>query len=198
VVFDYFYPRALPPTAVTIPESVQANWDPAVITAIKSAIAAQPAKYAQLLAVTKTPADPVDPSQTAVDVLWYNVFATNEARTELGGQPFDNNPRLYLGSKEDLRLNLLVKRYNADPAAVNEMMANYQTTGKLNVPLVTMHTTGDPIVPYWHETLYNAKALLNGSLRNHLNLPIVRYGHCAFTQNEVLLGFVLLVAMAGN
>lgn len=198
VVFDCFYPGVLPATAVSIPEATQANWDPAVAGAIRAAIAAKPGNYAQLLSVTKVPPNPVDPAETAVDVLWYNVFATNEARAEVGGQPFDNNPRLYLGSKEDLRLNLLVKRYNADPAAVNEMMANYQTTGKLKVPLVTMHTTGDPIVPYWHETLYNAKTLLNGSLRHHLNLPIVRYGHCAFTQNEVMLGFVLLVAMAGN
>jgi len=198
VVFDYFYPGVLPPAAVDIPPATQANWDPAVIAAVKSAIAAQPGKYAQVAAVTKTPVDPIDPSAAAVDVLWYNVFATNEARAELGGQPFDNNPRLYVGSKEDLRLNLFVKRYDAEPAAVAEMLANYQTTGKLHVPLVTMHTTGDPIVPYWHETLYNAKTLVNGSLRHHLNLPIARYGHCAFTQSEVMLGFVLMVAMVGN
>jgi pimeloyl-ACP methyl ester carboxylesterase len=198
VVFDHFYPGVLPPTAVSIPEAVQANWDPAVIGAIKGAIAAKPANYAQLLSVTKVPANPVDPAQTAVDLLWYNVFATNEARAELGGQPFDNKPRLYLGSKEDFRLNLSVKRYDADPAAVAEMLANYQTTGKLSVPLVTMHTTGDPIVPYSHELLYGAKVLLRGSLGNYLHLPVVRYGHCAFTQNEVVLGFVLLVAMAGH
>lgn len=198
VVFDYFYPGVLPPSAVDIPAATQAGWDPAVTASIRSAIAAQPAKYAQLLAVTRTPVDPIDPAQTAVDLLWYNVFATNEAKTELGGQPFDNNPRLYLGSKEDLRLNLFVKRYDADPAAVTEMIANYQTTGKLRVPLVTMHTTGDPIVPYWHETLYNAKVLLNGSLRHHINLPVLRYGHCAFNQNEVMLGFTLMVAMSGN
>lgn len=198
VVFDYFHPRVLPPSAVDIPAAAQAGWDPAVMASIRSAIAARPAKYAQLLAVTRAPVDPIEPAKTAVDVLWYNVFATNEAKTELGGQPFDNNPRLYLGSKEDPRLNLFVKRYDADPAAVTEMMANYQTTGKLKVPLVTMHTTGEPIVPYWHETLNNAKVLLNGSLGHHINLPIVRCGHCAFNQNEVMLGFTLMVAMSGN
>ena len=55
-----------------------------------------------------------------------------------------------------------------------------------------MHTTGDPIVPYWHETLYNAKTLFGGSAFKHLNIPIDRYGHCAFTAQESLAAFAVL------
>jgi hypothetical protein len=40
-----------------------------------------------------------------------------------------------------------------------------------------MHTLGDPIVPYWHETLYGAKVLQGGSASKYFEMPrIYRYG----------------------
>jgi hypothetical protein len=54
-----------------------------------------------------------------------------------------------------------------------------------------MHTTGDPVVPYWHEPLYTLKALPSGLL--HTNLPVARYGHCAFKAEEALVALGLLV-----
>jgi hypothetical protein len=62
--------------------------------------------------------------------------------------------------------------------------------------VVTLHTTQDPIVPYWHETLYNIKVLLAGSLLRHLNLPVMNYGHCSFDQNQLLTAFSILQFMA--
>ena len=64
-------------------------------------------------------------------------------------------------------------------------------------PVVTMHTTADPIVPYWYEPLYTWRTLLNGLALERANLPISAHGHCNFTQNEVLAGFVLLVVRSG-
>ncbi|MBE0656625.1 MAG: hypothetical protein IH602_02990 [Bryobacteraceae bacterium] len=198
VVFDYLFPGVLPGSAVDIPDEVMNNWDTLYVPNIKWGLAANPVKMAKLLSVTGVQVDPADPAQTVVDLLWYNIFATNDAREELGGQPFDNKPRLYLGSGEDLKLNLRVKRFDADAAALSEIQAHYQTTGKLPVPLVTMHTTGDPIVPYSQATIYRLKTLAGGSLLKHLHLPVVRQGHCSFSQGEVLMGFYLMLAMSGN
>jgi len=192
VVFDYFFPGVLPPSPVSIPPSAIADWD-SLVPVIAGAMAANPSAAAQLYLVTQTPTDPTQPVESAVDNLWYNVFATDDAHTELGGQPFDNRFRIYLGSTDNLRLNLDVERFSADPAALRQIAEFYQTSGSLPAPLVTMHTTGDPIVPYWHETLYGLKVLLRGSLREYLHLPVVRYGHCNFEPAEVLLGFGLLV-----
>ena len=50
-----------------------------------------------------------------------------------------------------------------------------------------------PIVPYWHESLYDAKVTASGSTALHTNIPIVRYGHCSFTVPEVLAAFQALV-----
>jgi hypothetical protein len=44
--------------------------------------------------------------------LWYNVFATNDARARLGGgNPYDNRQRLYVGSANDLLLNLVCAEF---------------------------------------------------------------------------------------
>jgi hypothetical protein len=129
------------------------------------------------------------------EVLWYNIFATNDASSKLGGNPFDNRLRWYYGSTNDRALNIGVKRYTANPAALSALQT-YQSSGKLSKPLVTMHTTGDPVVPYWHETLYNAKVMASNSLKKHVNIPILRYGHCNFKVEELLAGFSLMKYMA--
>lgn len=137
--------------------------------------------------------DPATEEATALGVLSYNVFGTNDAIGKLGGQPFDNRFRFYRGSDDDFRLNLLVQRFTADGGALNEVEANYQTSGRLVRPLVTLHTTGDPIIPYWHEPLYQLKTWFAGSARLHANVPSFRYGHCSFGAGDVILGFALLV-----
>lgn len=55
-----------------------------------------------------------------------------------------------------------------------------------------MHTTGDPTVPYWHQPLYRAKVWANGDYWQHINLPILCYGHYNFEPEEVLFAFTVL------
>ena len=204
VLYDYFFPAARYP-AIQIPNNpvdineaaVWPNWG-AISQGIAAAVTTDTSATRQLLATSRAPIDPANPS-TAVDttlgILSYNVFGTNEGKVELGGQPYENKYKWYFGSDNDWALNKGVQRFTADPAALLEINRNYQTSGKLRVPLVTMHTLGDPIVPYWHETLYNVKALLGGSLLKHLNIPIDRYGHCTFKAEEALAGFAVLKFM---
>lgn len=112
---------------------------------------------------------------------WYNVFATNDGIAKLGGQALDNHRRFHFGSDNDWRLNRDVERFRADRTALREIEAHYQTSGDLDVPLVTLHNTRDPFVPYWHEPFYRWKAFLKGSSLMHSNIPAFRYGHCNFS-----------------
>jgi pimeloyl-ACP methyl ester carboxylesterase len=196
-VFDYFMDtpgsNILPGNAVSIPAVLMNKWDSNYVPLIGSTLIARPGNTQQLLAVTGAPVDPVNPNtigETALGILWYNAFATRDAIKKLGGQPFDNRTRVYSGSANDTLLNLGVKRYKAKPAALAEIASSYETSGILQKPLVVMHTTGDPIVPYWHETDYTAKV---GGNPLYLPITINRYGHCAFTLPELLGGFVNLV-----
>ncbi len=76
------------------------------------------------------------------------------------------------------------------------MKAHYNATGKIARPVVTIHTTGDPIIPYWHEILYTLKTAAAGTASKRLNLPVAAYGHCNLTGPQVLASFVALTQMA--
>lgn len=194
VLFDYFFPGALPPTAVDIPSEVIVNWEGTYKPAIDALVTANPDAAQQLIRTSGAAIDPAAPTtvnETTLGLLWYNVFATNDGKSKLWGNPFDNTRRIYRGSENDVALNLGVARYSADPSALAAMVP-YNASGRVRIPLVTMHTTGDEIIPFWHQVLYRKKLLANGNF-GVIQIPIPRYGHCNFTTEEVLVAFALLV-----
>lgn len=195
VLFDYFFPGVVPGSPVAVPAVVTNAWDVVYKPAVLGALVANPGRTSELLKVARVPFDALNPAQTVetvIALLEYNVFGAIDAIQKLHGQPFENRLRWYSGSSNDLRLNILVRRFAADPAAVSEMR-KYTTSGRLTIPMVTLHTLGDGIVPFAHELLYALK--FRPSARGRfLPLPVARYGHCTFTANEVLLGLGLLVA----
>lgn len=194
VLFDYFFPGILPGSSVAIPPEVIADWDSVYVPAITQALTANPSAANQLIATSGAAINPSDPSSvvhTALDVLWYDVFATNDAAAKLGGNPYDNHDRWYVGSSNDLLLNLSVPRITADPTALANLAA-YETTGNLTIPLVTIHTTGDDIIPFWHEILYAFKARPSGR-GSLVQIPSFQYGHCQFASQDLLTAFAVLV-----
>ena len=203
VVFDYLFPGLIPGSPIDIPDWLMEQWDTHYETTIKPEIEdpANASLVEQLLSVTDAAYDAEDPSTkegTIQGLLWYNVFATNDGMDKLGGQPFGNQDRVYAGSDDDAQLNQGVQRFSADQVALDEIAANYQTTGHLSVPLVTLHTTGDPLVPYWHTTLYRGKTIAADNIALHEHLEADRYGHCSFTPTEVLYAFTSLVNMVDD
>lgn len=195
VVFDYFFPGVIPGSPIRIPAEVIENWDSVYVPKIAAAIQTKPLATAQLLNVTNASIglDPDNIPETVSSVLWYGTFATNDATWKLGGQPFDNTTKVYRGSFNDSLLNATVPRFSAHPTALASMASDYTTTGILLDPVVTLHTTGDQIVPYWHELLYRLKTGATGSQNFHTNIPVLRYGHCNFNVAEVLFAFAILV-----
>jgi hypothetical protein len=201
VIFEYFFPGLLPPSVTAVPDSVIENWDTIWENEIKPVVLDPVNKplLDQLLKVAKAPFvkdDPATIELTVHDALWYWVFATNDAHDKLGGQPFDNIGKRYRGSKNDTALNAAVVRVAADQAAVDAIGAGYQTTGQIEVPLVTLHTLLDQQVPYAHEPLYRMKVKDAGLTALHTNIPVFRYGHCNFKPLDVLLAFGILVNKA--
>ena len=198
VLFDYFFPGVLPPSAIDIPEETMANWESTYLPAIAQALAANPSATTQLMnTFIQSSGAPIhlrDSSTwgpTTLGLLWYSVFATNDARQKLGGNPFDNITRLYSGSANDSRLNQKVARFGADSAALEQLDA-YEASGQVTLPLITIHTTGDDIVPFWQEQRYLAKEQASGK-GSVTAVPIDRYGHCNFSATEVLGAFNQLV-----
>lgn len=195
VIFDYFFPGVIPGSPTNIPDEVIDNWDAVYVPKIEAAVAANPSATAQLMKVTHAAGwkDPDNTLASITGILWYNVFATNDAIAKLHGQPYDNQTRIYKGSDNDLLLNLLVQRVSADPAALIAMAAGYETNGNLLGPVVTLHTMGDPIIPWWHEPLYGFKVVAQGEMSKRSAIPVRAYGHCNFTTSDVLLAFAVMV-----
>lgn len=193
VLFDYFFPNVLPPKAIDIPGDLIANWPTAALH-IGQQLQSDPLKTLQLISTGNIPIglNPANAGDAILSALWYNVFATNDAKITLGGNPFDNNPRWYSGSFNGWLLNWKVARFDAAPAAV-AAMANYQTTGNLRRPMITLHTTWDPVVPAWQESTYAKKVAAAGKSHLLVRYPVPRYGHCAFNEGEVLIAFLTMV-----
>ena len=130
------------------------------------------------------------------NALWYNVFATNDANATLGGNPYDNIGRIYSGSFNDARLNAFVARFAEDSAAAAQI-PNYDTTGLLHDPLVTLHTIFDPTVPFQQEVFYATKAQSTGSASELAEIPVLRYGHCNITSGDAKAALVVLLLKSG-
>ncbi len=200
VLFDYFFPDVIPGPATEIPQEVIDNWKSVYEPKITAALNADPDAAAQLIRTAKAAIDPENPHETTVtttlNVLWYNVFGTNDALAKVGDyNPYGNRFRWYWGSDNDRKLNDKVARFWADPRALAEI-TRYETSGRVEIPLVTLHTRGDEIIPYWHEQLYRAKARHEGS--KVTTIPVARYGHCNFSLGSVLVGFAVLVGQVSG
>ncbi len=198
VLFDYFFPGVLgsawTQSNITIPPPLMADWDSNYAPKVAAALQANPLKAAQLISTGDIPIglNPGNAGEAVLSALWYNVFATNDAMATLGGNPFDNSRRWYSGSVNDFLLNLRVARFSAAPQALAEM-SKYQTSGNLRRPLITLHTTWDPVVPAWQESTYAKKVAAAGKSHLLVRYPVPRFGHCAFNEGEVLIAFLTMV-----
>jgi hypothetical protein len=61
-----------------------------------------------------------------------------------GTNVFDNTRVRYAGSPDDAALNAAVARYRADPAGVARFTEDTGMTGRIGVPVLTVHAVGDP------------------------------------------------------
>ncbi|KAA3614153.1 MAG: hypothetical protein D8M58_18335 [Calditrichaeota bacterium] len=197
VTFDFFFPGVIPGSAVDIPQEVMDNFETVYIPAILSAIEENPAGAAMVLKINRAAVNNSDPdysiANTIVSLLWYNVFATNNAAEVLGGQPFDNSERVYSGGAFMRLFNAGVQRFSADENALAEIENTYQTSGNIFKPLVMIHTFKDPIVPKWQQDLYIEKVAEAGNSDFLTTRAINRYGHCNFTSVELTSAFITLI-----
>lgn len=207
VLFNYFYPESRTGGPSGVPGPVIENWlseNSSRRQQVANALIERPRDALTLLRVAGAPvqneSDRKEIERTVFNLLRYNVLATNNVIDRLNGLPYDNSQREYTGTgsaRGDFILNREIARYQADSSALETIKNEFETSGDVSRPLVTMHTTGDQEVPYWHEPVYRGKVLREGSPVWHINLPVSgRYGHCNFTLTELLTGFALMVYKA--
>jgi pimeloyl-ACP methyl ester carboxylesterase len=205
VVFDYFFPTVFTFGAFDVPKGAFLLWDTPdpndsdYVKLITDALINDPLATAQLFSVTKAPVDPADPRSlitTALLLLGYNIFGSNDLKATVGGILFDNRSTTYTGSLDDPTLNAGVERIKADGRARAYARRFYQPSGNLHAPLVTLHNTLDPVVPFEHEEIYEELVAQKHKSAFLTVMEVDGYGHCDFTAQEVLDAFALMVQQA--
>lgn len=86
---------------------------------------------------------------------WATFMFRDLTQRVLGGRnPFSNRDVVYRGSDDDAALNRGVARFDADPQAAAELAADSDMSGKLPVPVITMHAIDDPTAMVEYEASY--------------------------------------------
>ncbi|MEW2550702.1 hypothetical protein AB0957_02990 [Streptomyces zhihengii] len=114
-----------------------------------------------ILAVTRIP------ERTLETHLRFAVFTFRDiVHHRLGGRnPFGNQGVRYTGSHDDRALNAGVERFRADPGARRDLSWDSDLTGRVAVPVLTLHAVDDPTAFVEHEAAY--LATLRGARRDH-------------------------------
>lgn len=212
-LFDYFYPGKLPGSMFSIPPGT--IYSPQQIGAI---IAAD--QGAGMFAIASTKQTPMpfvplgsitDPSSLAFQSLvgsltytlaWHARGIANVMDLVHGHTPFDNASTQYVLGTPVIdpaivgpliqQANAGVDRFAADPSAWNYLEHNFTPTGKLSIPVMTVHSAFDFGVPAFHEDSLYAAAQRAGSLDMLLQrrrFDPTEFGHCNMAPDAVLQQF---------
>ena len=197
ILFDYFFPGVLPGDAFHTPTLDFSPGSPAfnaVAGALQAGFFTQGAPTFQLFSTAHLPAsNPTEIVISGLTTIGFNVRFVNDVLSRTHGHiPYDNTAVVYSGSFDDAALNAVggVERFSSDPDAVNYISKYYDPSGKLQIPVLTLHTLLDPVAPYdIHEGPYAAAVATAGSSNRLVQQSVARYGHCAFQLQEELNAF---------
>ncbi len=96
----------------------------------------------------------------------------------------------------DAQVNADIRRFASDPASRNSEAHPdaVLTTGKISVPLLTLHGTGDLFVPISMEQDYKKAVAASGKSDLLVQRAIRSAGHCKFSEQELTTAFEDLVS----
>ncbi|MGA8144222.1 MAG: hypothetical protein WB987_10070 [Candidatus Acidiferrales bacterium] len=91
-----------------------------------------------------------------------------------------------LSLEGDLETLNRAARIKANPSSVDYLERDIIFNGRIGIPVLSMHTTGDGLVVDENETAYRTIVDLNGNGRLLRQTFISRAGHCSFTPAETI------------
>ena len=208
---------SVPATPLTIPEvqgrviaAITAN--PLGLYAIAST-AQTPLAFAPIGSV----GDPTSPAfqslvGSLITALYYQLLGTPDVlgRTH-GHSPYDNRNTVYtmgtlvapapvpsaliasmIAASNGTPVVPGVTRYDITPDAQNYLDRYYVPTGRLTIPVVSVHNFWDPLVPFFHEQALAQITASAGASNMLLQRGVPNYGHCNFSTPLVVSSFQTL------
>jgi pimeloyl-ACP methyl ester carboxylesterase len=209
VTFDYYFPGLLPGEPFAVPEGAVflSPFDPGgpspLFLSVAAAFAANPDKLAQWALAAKLPyASPDELVSSALYVVGFVLRYTNDFVERVNGKiPYDNSGTVYqvtvspdplVNAFLSAQLNAGVERFEAAPAAQNYYTRNYQPTGDIGIPVLTLHNTRDPAIPFAHEAVFADLVAAAGRSDLLVQRTADRWGHCNFLLAEMQGAFAEL------
>jgi pimeloyl-ACP methyl ester carboxylesterase len=213
VTLDFYFPGLLPGTPLDVPAGTV--FEPPTASTPGSPLfwkvystlfdPANQGNLFQWALAAKLPfADGNELGATALNVVGFELRYTNDLVQRVNGKtPYDNLETVYqVNATPDpatnaylsALLNQGVARFEADPAAVNFYTRNDAPSGRIGIPVLTLHTTRDPAVPIAHEAVFAGTVALAGRSDLLRQRSVDAWGHCGFTTGQMLAGFNELVA----
>jgi pimeloyl-ACP methyl ester carboxylesterase len=135
-----------------------------------------------------------------VAVLGFAVTDVGNVLNRTHGHVFFDNSTVryeYADGRDATALNTGIARWTDTPNAGNYLDHYYEPTGRLRIPVLSLHGLRDPVVPFSHEAVYAARALAMGNPELFRSVASTAPGHCvAVTIDQQIAGLTTLVAWA--
>jgi pimeloyl-ACP methyl ester carboxylesterase len=124
-------------------------------------------------------------TNSLLTALVYHARSVNDVLARSHGHlPFDNSNTIYTSSLVPSQLmafiNSSIARYTATADANAWLDNNWEPSGALRIPMLTLHNRYDPVVPFEHEATYATKTTAAGFGANLRQRSRDDYGHCTF------------------
>lgn len=186
VVYDYYFPNMIG-SPVAIGDDVDLSPE------FQQRVQKEAMNFPDRLAAFQTWSILRSETEMSQVVAFYALIQ-KELMQRTGGNAFDNRNTLYQGSPDDGLLNRGVKRYPSDQKAVDYLKKYYTPRAEPKQPILSLHTTYDPLVPAWQANAYGDLLRLNGGDSLFVQRFVSRNGHCTFTPQETVNAFRDLVS----
>lgn len=195
-VFDYFdaAPLVLPGSLFTASTALDfptfaGTYLPGIASVLSSS-GGLPAFALAALDQTRVEMNLADPFEVGVGsslALYFHVLSATDLRERAHGHPFFGNAGTQysgpLPAEVLAGLNAGVERVSSTPDAESYTRRYYEPTGDLRIPVLTLHTTRDPVTPHRHEALFAARVAAAGASDRLVQWDVPGFGHCSDLAN---------------
>ena len=198
VLFDVLFPTVhlgglYDPIPLTNPNTQ-------LIIPVSLAVQANPTNLGILNLITRHPLagnNGTELTTSLITVLGFQMQGAGDLLDRTHGHGFfDNTGYAYTGPLPPAvtgPINAGVARYQSTADARTWMDHYGEPSGELRIPVLTIHNTRDPVVPYFHEGLLLGAVQASGFGDNLAQRSKNSYGHAAFTPDELVQNFQDLV-----
>jgi len=183
--FDAYFPDLLGPL---VPVPADYMPDARTTERIDAALRSNPTATAALRSM-----QPGSTADNLPGVIAFLGYIVKELQQRSGGNPFDNRNVAHVGTGDDDSLNRRVTRYTADAAALPYLARWTTPSGRLERPVLALHTLADPLVPISWPNDYAQRTRTAGRSERFVQQWVAREGHCTMDAAEVTSAFDDLV-----